>query len=298
MACDGDRSMAVVCDGVASTHDAHRASLAAAESAGRVLDDLLRARRWPANPALLTSFRRAVRAAQAAVGALTEGREIDAELSPSTTLVAAFSTPGHLVVAGIGDSRAYWLDDAPDRSRLLTVDDSWAEEQIAAGTDPERAYADPEAHTITRWIGAGADRVDVEITVLDVSEPGLLVLCSDGLWNYFEAPERLARAGLRGHRPGPDRYRPPPGAVGTTGRGPRQRHRGRPARGATAPFRPPSRHRRGAALTMADFQIECFQNEFLPEGADLMHAVITVTATGTSAARRCEEATECRSGAS
>ncbi len=193
MACDGDRSMAVVCDGVASTHDAHRASLAAAESAGRVLDDLLRARRWPANPALLTSFRRAVRAAQAAVGALTEGREIDAELSPSTTLVAAFSAPGHLVVAGIGDSRAYWLDDTPDRSRLLTVDDSWAEEQIAAGTDPERAYADPEAHTITRWIGAGADRVDVEITVLDVSEPGLLVLCSDGLWNYFEAPERLAR---------------------------------------------------------------------------------------------------------
>ena len=193
VACDGERSMAVVCDGVASTHDAHRASRAASEAAGRRLEELVRMQGWPADPALLMSFRQAFRAAQAAVCALTDGQGIDAELSPSTTLVAAVSTPGRLFVAGIGDSRAYWLADAPGRSRLLTVDDSWAEEQISGGIDPERAYADPEAHTITRWIGAGAGRVDVEITSLDVSEPGLLVLCSDGLWNYFEAPERLAR---------------------------------------------------------------------------------------------------------
>ena len=34
---------------------------------------------------------------------------------------------------------------------------------------------------------------------------------------------------------------------------------------------------------MADFTIECFQNEYLPRGAQTMHAVITVTAAGTSA---------------
>ena len=34
---------------------------------------------------------------------------------------------------------------------------------------------------------------------------------------------------------------------------------------------------------MADFTVECFQNEFLPEGAGVMHAVITVSAKGTSA---------------
>ena len=193
MACDGDRSMAVVCDGVASTHDAHRASQAASESAGRVLEELVRTRRWPADPALLVAFRQAFGAAQASVCALTDVQGIDAELSPSTTMVAAVTTPGHLVVAGIGDSRAYWLAEAPDRSRLLTVDDSWAEEQISGGIDPQQAYADPEAHTITRWIGAGAGAIDVAITGLDVSESGLLVLCTDGLWNYFEAPERLAR---------------------------------------------------------------------------------------------------------
>ena len=46
---------------------------------------------------------------------------------------------------------------------------------------------------------------------------------------------------------------------------------------------------------MADFTIECFQNEYLPEGAQTMHAVITVTAAGTSAfasARVFGEATE------
>lgn len=32
---------------------------------------------------------------------------------------------------------------------------------------------------------------------------------------------------------------------------------------------------------MADFQIECFQNEFLPEGGQVMHAVLTVCASGT-----------------
>ena len=32
---------------------------------------------------------------------------------------------------------------------------------------------------------------------------------------------------------------------------------------------------------MADFQIECFQNEFLPEGGQVMHALLTVCASGT-----------------
>jgi len=35
---------------------------------------------------------------------------------------------------------------------------------------------------------------------------------------------------------------------------------------------------------VADFQIECFQNEFLPRGGRVMHAVLTVGASGTAAA--------------
>ena len=46
---------------------------------------------------------------------------------------------------------------------------------------------------------------------------------------------------------------------------------------------------------MAEFQIECFQNEFLPQDGDVMHAVLTVSASGTGAsmgAGQAEERTE------
>ena len=33
---------------------------------------------------------------------------------------------------------------------------------------------------------------------------------------------------------------------------------------------------------MADFHLECFQNEYLPEGAREVNAVVTISASGTS----------------
>ena len=189
---DNGRALAVVCDGVASTTDAHQASQTAARAAATVLRPLLTGTGFPPREDLDTAFDAAVLAAQAEVASLVDTSE-PSDLSPSTTLVAALAGPGHLAVGGMGDSRAYWLTDAPENSRLLTVDDSWAQDQIAAGADPQVAFGHPEAHTITRWIGAGADPGGVAVAVSDVSEPGLLVLCSDGLWNYFDEPDRLTR---------------------------------------------------------------------------------------------------------
>jgi len=42
---------------------------------------------------------------------------------------------------------------------------------------------------------------------------------------------------------------------------------------------------------MADFQIECFQNEFLPEGGQVVHAVLTVCASGTGSSAGSDAAT-------
>ena len=50
---------------------------------------------------------------------------------PSCTLVCAACRDGEVVVGWIGDSRAYWLADGDARG--LTVDDSWATEQVADG---------------------------------------------------------------------------------------------------------------------------------------------------------------------
>jgi serine/threonine protein phosphatase PrpC len=113
------------------------------------------------------------------------------DLSPSTTMVVGAVANGRVTVANIGDSRAYWFGGTPSDPRLLTVDDSLAQESIAEGMAPQVAYAHPEAHTITRWIGADSDSVVPTVVTFDATEPGLLVLCSDGLWNYFEDPVQL-----------------------------------------------------------------------------------------------------------
>ena len=51
-------------------------------------------------------------------------------------------------------------------------------------------------HTLTRWLGADAGATPWSASgtpFITVSEPGLLLLCSDGLWNYLPEAEDIAR---------------------------------------------------------------------------------------------------------
>ncbi len=185
----GGRSAIAVCDGVASTNLADRAAQAAATATLAVLEPVLHAPRWPSRESLRDRLGRAFAEAQRVVCEIGED-EPDPDLSPSTTMVVALATPESVTVANIGDSRAYWLSSRVV-SRVLTVDDTFAQHMIAEGNSAESALAHPDAHTITRWIGKGADSVEPAVTTLEIADPGLLVLCSDGLWNYFEDPERL-----------------------------------------------------------------------------------------------------------
>jgi serine/threonine protein phosphatase PrpC len=111
------------------------------------------------------------------------------DLSPSTTMVAAVVSPELVVVGNVGDSRAYWL--SPGDCRLLTKDDSWAQDAIGEGMAPEVAYAHPDSHTITRWIGADAETPEPMLHALTVTAPGVILVCTDGLWNYFGDPDEL-----------------------------------------------------------------------------------------------------------
>jgi serine/threonine protein phosphatase PrpC len=95
-----------------------------------------------------------------------------------------------VAIASAGDSRAYWIGD--HGARQLTVDDSWAEAQIAEGTlTREQALADRRAHSVTNWIGPDAPSPEPRIDLVRPSEPGRLLLCSDGLWNYVPDAGRL-----------------------------------------------------------------------------------------------------------
>jgi serine/threonine protein phosphatase PrpC len=186
------RFLACVCDGVASTANGDQAARVAADSALASLESLLFTSDWPAAHDLEERFDAAFLVAQSAVMLVPDEEPDGSDLSPSTTLVSALASSERIVVGNVGDSRAYWLTRAGG-GKTLSVDDSLAQENIAEGVPPEVAFADPDAHTITRWIGGDADSVEPRLATFEVTEPGVLVLCTDGLWNYFEDPDRLHR---------------------------------------------------------------------------------------------------------
>ena len=172
-----------VCDGVSTSSDAHMAAAAASKagvdamlSAITVSDD--------APAAMLAGL---TEAAAAAVKVKT-----DASDSPSCTYTAAIvarSPEGavQITVGNVGDSRAYWFPEA-GTPRQLTVDDSLAQELITAGASADSEVVQRGAHTLTRWLGADAESTPwatSSVQPITVESAGVLLLCSDGLWNYL-----------------------------------------------------------------------------------------------------------------
>jgi serine/threonine protein phosphatase PrpC len=170
---------AVVCDGVSTSVIPDVASQAAADAALAVLVEK-------------GDLDGAYDAARAAV--LATEFEPSATLSPpSCTFLAAVITDQQVQFASLGDCRAYWY--AGGTATQLTVDDSWAEVQIAGGMPRAEAYAHRFAHVITRWLSNDADpEWRPAITTFEVPGTGRLLLVSDGLWNYTLEPADLVAA--------------------------------------------------------------------------------------------------------
>jgi serine/threonine protein phosphatase PrpC len=120
--------------------------------------------------------------------------------APSCTFVSALWDGETITVGWVGDSRAYWIG-ASDRLQL-TIDHSWAQEQRDAGVDGAALDEhDPRAHSITRWLGADAPELPPQTATFRPAEPGTLLICSDGLWNYLPTVSALAERVQR-HPPG------------------------------------------------------------------------------------------------
>ena len=101
-----------------------------------------------------------------------------------TTLVAATPENGSLIVANVGDSRLYLIDD--DRIEQITHDHSLVEEMVRAGKlKKEQAKNHPKKNIITRAIG---EIQDPEVDYFDVAlnRGDIALLCSDGLTNMVE----------------------------------------------------------------------------------------------------------------
>ncbi|MFF4014391.1 PP2C family serine/threonine-protein phosphatase [Streptomyces sp. NPDC001843] len=189
-------ALAIVCDGVSSATRPDDASLAASRAAG---ESLLAALPHGTHPQ--QAMHDAIVAASHAVNALAdepaEAREHAVhQNAPACTIVGAVVTSGLLVVGWVGDSRVYWvpLDRAAPPARL-TEDDSWAAQMVAAGLMNEaEAYADERAHAITGWLGADAYELEPHTASFKPDRPGVVVVCTDGLWNYAETAGEMAEA--------------------------------------------------------------------------------------------------------
>lgn len=192
----GSRAVLVVCDGVSNSIDSDVASLAAARAARDVLG-FSRSRGMGTTSSLVAAviarLEVATDAASEAVLEVTQTTKVVANIGnpASCTFVAAVVEQDLLVVGSVGDSRAYWLPDA-GTAVALTVDDSFAQEQIAAGVPRAEAETGPQSHAITRWLGADAPDHTPTTATMTLAEPGWLLVCSDGLWNYCSAAQDLA----------------------------------------------------------------------------------------------------------
>ncbi len=191
---DGLVVVAVVCDGVSSSPRPDEASRAAAEAA---------------LPVLLAAVRTAGDRAEASRAAVVAGRESVAALGEpenersATTFLSAVAARDEVILCWLGDSRAYWLTPAGAESLQLTHDDSVAEDMVEAGlATEETAMTLPHAHVLTRWLAAeGADLGEAPERAPHVgryspSGTGVLLACTDGLWNYLPDAAELARLAL------------------------------------------------------------------------------------------------------
>ncbi|HET8641565.1 MAG TPA: PP2C family serine/threonine-protein phosphatase [Pseudonocardiaceae bacterium] len=178
-------AVAVVCDGISTARRPETASLAAVEAGIEAIVAGLRS-----GEAAEAATRAGVSEAVAAVRELAT--HADRNNPPSCTFVSAVASEDLITVGWLGDSRAYWLD-SEGGSACLTSDDSWAAHVIAAGVvTPEQAYADVRAHTLVRWIGADAPDVEPRVRSFRPAGPGVVLVCSDGLWNYLPGAGQLA----------------------------------------------------------------------------------------------------------
>ena len=101
-----------------------------------------------------------------------------------TTAVALLQTPDTLVLANLGDSRAYLLRGG--ELRQLTEDHSVVAARIAAGTlTREEARKHPSANVLLHYMGRERD-ADPDIYQLDPKPGDRILLCSDGLWGEVD----------------------------------------------------------------------------------------------------------------
>lgn len=116
-----------------------------------------------------------------------------------TTLDVVLVAGAEAFVAHVGDSRTYLVRDG--RSSQITTDHTVAEVLVIEGKlTIEEAQVSPLRTILVNAIGVSAD-VGVEMAHVTLKRDDRLLLCSDGLHDYFPAEEEIAQR-ISSEKPG------------------------------------------------------------------------------------------------
>jgi protein phosphatase len=178
-------TLVVVCDGMGGSNAGEVASHMAADTVVREFTTAL-----GDDPA--AALTRAVQVANTEIWDLSRSRT---ELNGmGTTCTAVAVKRGRVLVAHVGDSRAYLVRG--HRATQLTTDHSLVAQLVARNQlSPEEARHDPRRNVVTRSVGVGPD---VEVDIVSLDEPlqrgDTLVVCSDGLHGQVSDDEIASAA--------------------------------------------------------------------------------------------------------
>lgn len=109
-----------------------------------------------------------------------------------TTLVAAIKRGNEMLIANVGDSRAYLISPQEHSIKQITVDHSAVYDMVRMGLlAPEKARHHPLNNVINRSLG-NKPTVDIDTFSVRLGEGQRILLCTDGLTNMLTDSEILA----------------------------------------------------------------------------------------------------------
>lgn len=176
---------AVVCDGMGGANGGSVASVEAVDEICRRLNEEFKASMT--EDELVELMKSAVSSANSKVYAMS--CESECLRGMGTTVELAVIKDGTVHIVHAGDSRVYLVYN--DRIDQLTIDHSLVQEMVSRGQiTPEQARVHPNKNYITRALGV-SEALNLDCISRPFSQGNMLLMCTDGLTNYFESGELL-----------------------------------------------------------------------------------------------------------
>lgn len=176
---------AVVCDGMGGVNGGDVASKLAVNSIKEVLTQNYTENLLPDD--IENLLRKAIQKANFEIFSAAQNDNNLSGMGTTIVLVAIFYDKIH--VMHVGDSRAYLIGQ--DNIKQLTIDHSVVQEMInEGGITDEEAKCHPQKNIITRALGISKN-VDIDYSVEAKQLTDSIIICTDGLTNYFNQNEIL-----------------------------------------------------------------------------------------------------------